>query len=55
MIRYILAGLLLGAAHGMTVPVRSEPTKGYFTMDAMGCMLLLECCLLYTSDAADEL
>ena len=43
MIRYILAGLLLGAAHGMTVPVRSEPTKGYFTMDAMGCMLLLEC------------
>ena len=22
---------------------RSEPTKGYFTMDAMGCMLLKEC------------
>ena len=43
MIKYILAGLLLGAAHGMTVPVRSEPTKGYNTMDSMGCMLLLEC------------
>ena len=27
MIKYILAGLLLGAAHGMTVPVRSEPTR----------------------------
>jgi hypothetical protein len=43
MFRYILAGLLLGAAHGMTVPVEAEPTKGYFTMDAMGCMLLKEC------------
>ena len=43
MIRYILAGLLFGAAHGMTIPVRSEPTKGYYTMDAMGCMLLREC------------
>ena len=40
---YIIAGLLLGAAHGMAVPVKAEPTKGYFTMDAMGCMLLKEC------------
>ncbi len=40
---YIIAGLLLGAAHGMSVPVKAEPTKGYFTMDAMGCMLLKEC------------
>jgi len=40
---YILAGLLLGSAHGISVPARSEPTKGYYTMDAMGCMLLQEC------------
>ena len=52
----ILAGLMFGMAHGMAV--NAEPTKGYFTMDAMGCMLLKECtkdvekitsCLLYTS------
>ena len=40
---YIIAGLLLGAAHGLTLPVEAKPTKGYFTMDAMGCMLLKEC------------
>ena len=55
----ILAGALLGAAHGMTVPVKAhhpEPNnpsaladhkkghiKGYNSMDAMGCMLLREC------------
>ena len=43
MFKYILAGLLLGAAHGMTVPVEAKPSKGYYTMDAMGCMLLREC------------
>jgi len=43
MFKYILAGLLLGTAHGMTVPVEAEPTKGYNTYDAMGCMLLKEC------------
>ena len=46
MFNYILAGLLLGAAHGMTVPVEASEekiTKGYNTMDAMGCMLLREC------------
>ena len=43
MFKYILSGLLLGAAHGMTVPVAAEPTKGYNTMDSMGCMLLQEC------------
>ena len=43
MFKYILSGLLLGAAHGMTVPVAAEPTKGYHTMDSMGCMMLLEC------------
>ena len=37
----ILAGLMFGMAHGMAV--NAEPTKGYFTMDAMGCMLLKEC------------
>tara|TARA_B100002019_G_scaffold21395_1_gene16243 strand:- start:4792 stop:5475 length:684 start_codon:yes stop_codon:yes gene_type:complete len=46
MFKYILAGLLLGAAQGMTVPVEAgedKITKGYNTMDAMGCMLLREC------------
>ena len=46
MFKFILAGLLLGAAHGMTVPVEAgedKITKGYKTMDAMGCMLLREC------------
>ena len=37
----ILSGLLFGMAHG--VAVNAEPTKGYYTMDAMGCMLLKEC------------
>ena len=37
----ILAGLMFGMAHG--VSVNAEPTKGYYTMDAMGCMLLKEC------------
>ena len=27
----------------MTVPVNAEPTNGYHTYDAMGCMLLKEC------------
>ncbi len=43
---YIVAGLLLGAAHGMTIPVSAgedKITKGYNSMDAMGCMLLREC------------
>ena len=46
MFRYILAGLLLGAAHGMTVPVEAgedKITKGYNSMDSMGCMMLREC------------
>ena len=34
----ILAMLML-----MASPVMAEPTKGYYTMDAMGCMLLREC------------
>ena len=37
----ILSGLLFGMSHG--VAVNAEPTKGYYTMDAMGCMLLKEC------------
>ena len=37
----ILSGLMFGLAHG--VAVNAEPTKGYFTMDSMGCMLLKEC------------
>lgn len=45
MIKYILAGLLFGAAHGMTVPVKAEENlkKGYHTYDSLGCMLLREC------------
>jgi len=39
----ILAGLLIGAAHGMTVPLNAEPTKGYNTYDSLGCMILREC------------
>ena len=53
----IIAGLLIGSAHGMSVPVKahhpeldnpvslsdSKITKGYYTMDAMGCMLVREC------------
>ena len=46
MIRHIIAGLLLGMAHGMGVPAiadDSKITKGYYTNDSMGCMLLREC------------
>ena len=39
----IIAGALLGALHGLFAPAMSEPTKGYYTMDAMGCMLVREC------------
>ena len=42
----IIAGLLLGMAHGMTVPVHADDsniTKGYNSNDSMGCMLLQEC------------
>ena len=44
----ILSGLLFGMAHG--IAVNAEPTKGYYTMDAMGCMLLKEC----TKDVEDH-
>jgi hypothetical protein len=37
----IIMGLLAAAA--MSVPAIAEPTKGYYTMDSMGCMLLREC------------
>ena len=40
------------AAHGLTVPVNAgedKITKGYNSMDAMGCMLLREC-----KDEVDE-
>ena len=45
MFRYILAGFLLGAAHGMTVPAWADPIKEdeFFTNHSMGCMLLQEC------------
>ena len=42
----IFAGAMLGALHGMTVPALAggdKITKGYNSMDAMGCMLLREC------------
>ena len=40
----ILAGLMFGMAHGMAASANeSKITKGYYTMDAMGCMLLKEC------------
>ena len=40
----ILAGLMFGLAHGIGVQAGEEKiTKGYYSMDAMGCMLLKEC------------
>jgi len=36
-------GVGIGLGVLSVVAARSEPTKGYFTMDAMGCMLLKEC------------
>jgi|TARA_A100001035_G_scaffold220321_1_gene180383 hypothetical protein len=42
----MIAGALLGALHGSMMPVMAgedKITKGYHTMDAMGCMLLQEC------------
>ena len=46
MVKTVISGLLLGALHGVAVPVianESKLTKGFYTMDAMGCMLLQEC------------
>ena len=37
MFKYLLSGLLLAA------PAMAEPTKGYNSYDAMGCMILREC------------
>ena len=40
----ILAGLMFGMAHGLAVNAGEDKiTKGYYSMDAMGCMLLKEC------------
>ena len=40
----ILAGLMFGMAHGVSVNAGEEKiTKGYNSMDAMGCMLVREC------------
>jgi len=40
----IIGGALLGMAHGMSVEANEDKiTKGFYTMDAMGCMLLGEC------------
>ena len=41
----IIAGLLMGVAHGMTVPALADPIKEeqYFSAHAQGCMLLREC------------
>ena len=42
----IIAGLLFGLAHGMTVPVSAEEQKlkkGFYTMDSLGCMITREC------------
>ena len=40
----ILSGLMFGLAHGVSVQAAEDKiTKGYNTMDAMGCMLLREC------------
>ena len=40
----IIAGLMFGMAHGMSVRADdSKITKGYHSNDSMGCMLLREC------------
>ena len=40
----IISGALLGMAHGMSVQAGEDKiTKGYNSMDAMGCMLVSEC------------
>jgi len=40
----IIAGALLGMAHGMSVQAGEDKiTKGYNSMDSMGCMLVREC------------
>ena len=40
----ILAGLMFGMAHGIAANAGEEKiTKGYNSMDAMGCMLVREC------------
>ena len=40
----IISGALLGMAHGMSVQAGEDKiTKGYNSMDAMGCMLVREC------------
>ena len=42
----IIAGLLFGLAHGMSVPVNAEEQKlkkGFYTMDSLGCMITREC------------
>jgi hypothetical protein len=42
----IIAGLLFGLAHGMSVPVNAEEQKlkkGFYSMDSMGCMITQEC------------
>ena len=39
----ILAGLMFGMAHGIVQAGEDKITKGYNSMDAMGCMLVREC------------
>jgi hypothetical protein len=40
----ILAGALFGAAHGLSASAAEDKiTKGYYSYDAMGCMLMREC------------
>ena len=39
----IIAGLFFGLAHGVANAGEDKITKGWNTMDAMGCMLLKEC------------
>ena len=39
----IIAGLFFGLAHGVVNAGEDKITKGFYSMDAMGCMLLKEC------------
>ena len=41
--RQLLASLALMSSLAFPLALKAEPTKGYYTMDAMGCMILREC------------
>ena len=41
--RQLFASLALMSSLAFPLALKAEPTKGYYTMDALGCMILQEC------------